>query len=1369
MVRRDKTTRDKTGLPPARLSKEVQAKLSAFVNSSTESFVLLDENLNFMFVNPTTERMIGTSGEAVVGKNVLDVVSEVKESGRYDKYLNILRTGEPFSVEDTVFRTKFGDIHASLKAFKVGNWLGVIITDTTERKKSEKALRQSEQNYRVLFEGTLDGLFVVNAETGRIVLANRSAAKMFGFSSPEAMIGVYPINFVTPQNKDEVLRFVAEDVLRDLSEGWSRSNREATEMRALANDGREIWLEIQSTPTEYQGELAYLVSSKDITGRKRAGEALRCSEEYFRALIENAQDTIVILNGDGTLQYASPSMERIWGYKVEDWIGKDFPEFVFPDDMQNAAEIFAGLLRDPGSRIYTEIHVRHKNGSIHVVEASGKNLLDDPSIKGIVLNVCDITERKKAEEALKESEEKWRSLSESSPDHIALHDLDTTVLFMNRTAPDITKEDIIGASVFKYMPPEFRQTVADCFKRVEASGKPDMFTAVYYAKDGGTQWFEVRVGPVFKEGRVVAFISSSTNITERKKLEDELRESAEKYRNLFNNAQVGLFRSRIADGKILECNDLLAKMFGYRDREECIARHITSEHYVDPNVRGRSLAQTPEKGKVENIEALVTRKDGSPFWISYSATIYPERDCIEGVVIDITERKKAEEMLRVAEERFYKAFRASPDAITISRMADGTLIEVNDMWEKILGYSRAESVGTNTVALGVWSDPAIRRKCVKQLQKTGSLRNFETDLRRKTGELCQVSLSSERLEIEGEQCLLTIIRDITERKKADEALHFTRFALDNAGDAMVCLGQDAHYIDVNDAFCRSVGYSREELSSMTAHDIDPNYSAKIWAEFWEKLKRKGSLTFESCHRRKDGKVTPVEVTVTFFKYEGKEYHFGFARDITERKKADEAIRNERDNLLNTLNAMKDGVYIINQQNDIVFANPSTVEEFGPYEGKKCYEYFHNFEKPCSWCDSRAICAGKIVRSDWFFPKTGKTYEVVHAPFSETDGSISKLSIIRDITERKRMEDALRDSEERYRALVETSGQAGEGIIIVQDTEDREGAIVFANDEYCRITGYSKEELLNKTAWDLIASDMIPEIKEMYRRRQAGEDVPRHYEVGTVRKDGGVVPTESFMGIMKYHGKIATVAYTRDITERKRMEEALRQSEQTIRRLAKAAASAHEEERHRVSLEVHDRISQTLTGAFHQLQALESIPMENAEAQQILKRASDLLQESIHESRNIMEDLYSPVLSDFGIAAVIDEELSRFQEETRCCTRFDERCAGGLTPEVGLTAYRIFREALANIKRHAIGVTEVRVSLSCEAGVVSLQVKDNGPGFDVEVALQNMLVGGLKGMQRRAELGGGTFEVVSSRGYGTTVTVCLPCTSASDRGKEEKTT
>ena len=107
---------------------------------------------------------------------------------------------------------------------------------------------------------------------------------------------------------------------------------------------------------------------------------------------------------------------------------------------------------------------------------------------------------------------------------------------------------------------------------------------------------------------------------------------------------------------------------------------------------------------------------------------------------------------------------------------------------------------------------------------------------------------------------------------------------------MVCVARDARFIDVNDAFCRSSGYSREELLSMTVHDIDPDYPDEIWPEFWEKLKQSGSLTFETCHRSKEGRIFPVEITASSFEYNGKEYHCSFAHDITERKRAEEALR-----------------------------------------------------------------------------------------------------------------------------------------------------------------------------------------------------------------------------------------------------------------------------------------------------------------------------------------------------------------------------------------------------------------------------------------------------------------------------------------------
>jgi PAS domain S-box-containing protein len=881
---------------------------------------------------------------------------------------------------------------------------------------------------------------------------------------------------------------------------------------------------------------------------------------------------------------------------------------------------------------------------------------------------ADITERKKAEEVLRQSEQRYRLLAENVKDIIWIRDMNLKLTY---TSPSVLEmsgysvKEVMSMSLEESLTPSSFEQLRPTLARVLAAGEkgqgdlPEVIVleAELIRKDGSIVPVEMKVNLLRNsDGQPIGFLGVARDITERKKAEEALRGSEEKYRNLFNNAQVGLFRSRIADGKILECNDLLAKIFGYLDREEFIAKHITSEHYVDQNVRDQELAQMLGKGKVENLEALVTRRDGSPFWISYSATIYPERDYIEGVVIDITERKKVEEALKNSQEYLVKLNDSLQEVIFTVKMPERIIAYVNRSVKDVFGYELEECIGKTTEFLYSNKNEygSFGNKLKEAIEERRDSLHVEQLLRRKNGEVFPAEITTTFFKEDGRVTqVISVLRDITERRQAEEALKESeekhRALVDTAGKAGEGIsivqdveGLEAAYVFVNDAFCEMTGYSREELLSMKAQDlIHPAEFSEILDRYRRRQRGENlPAAYELTFVRKDGTLMPVEAGFGVINYSGKVAIVAFHRDITERKRAEEALRNERDNLLNTLNAMKDGVYIISQQNDIVFANPSTKEEFGPYEGKKCYEYFHDFKEPCPWCNSREVIAGKIVRSEWFFPKTGKTYEVVHTPFREIGGSISKMSIIRDITERKRAE------------------------------------------------------------------------------------------------------------------------------------EALRKSEQTIRELAKASIRAHEEERQRAALEVHDRISQTLTGAFHQLQALETIPLRDAVAERLLSRASALLQECIGESRNIMKDLYSPVLSDFGIVVMIDDELHYFQEETGCRTRFDARCPNRLPRDVEVNAYRIFQEALMNIRKHAASAREVAVTLTCKNDVVSLQVVDNGPGFDVEAAMQSKRVGGLKGMQRRAELGGGTFEVASSPGKGTTVTVRLPYTSepsAADTEKEDKKT
>lgn len=201
------------------------------------------------------------------------------------------------------------------------------------------------------------------------------------------------------------------------------------------------------------------------------------------------------------------------------------------------------------------------------------------------------------------------------------------------------------------------------------------------------------------------------------------------------------------------------------------------------------------------------------------------------------------------------------------------------------------------------------------------------------------------------------------------------------------------------------------------------------------------------------------------------------------------------------------------------------------------------------------------------------------------------------------------------------------------------------------------------------------------------------------------------------------------------------------------------------MEVHDRIAQPLASVFFQLQTLESITPEGSSQRELAVGASALLREAIQHTRNIMNDLYPPLLEDGGIAALIQEEIRQFQAETGCATRLSIDCPERPPKEVEVTLYRIFHEAVTNVRRHAPAARELVVSLASRDREASLQVQDDGPGFDTEAAARGKRVGGLLSMRRRAELLGGAFDLTSIPHNGTRVEARVPL-SGEDQKPEQ---
>ena len=259
----------------------------------------------------------------------------------------------------------------------------------------------------------------------------------------------------------------------------------------------------------------------------------------------------------------------------------------------------------------------------------------------------------------------------------------------------------------------------------------------------------------------------------------------------------------------------------------------------------------------------------------------------------IAERKRAEADLRLSQEKFAKAFRCSPNAITISTLQDGHLVEVNDSFLKLLGDELEQVIGHTTLELDLWTDPADRADLIQTLQQAGFIRNSECRLNTCSGAIKTVLYSAERIRIGGQDCILSVINDITERKQAEEALRESekrfRTLVEQAVDAFFVANAEGKLIDVNQQACVSLGYSREELVNLSVFDIQQELTADGFADLWKQLAPDAPITLEGVHRRKDGAKFPVEVRIGLLKFAERQLALALARDISERKQAEKAL------------------------------------------------------------------------------------------------------------------------------------------------------------------------------------------------------------------------------------------------------------------------------------------------------------------------------------------------------------------------------------------------------------------------------------------------------------------------------------------------
>jgi PAS domain S-box-containing protein len=394
-----------------------------------------------------------------------------------------------------------------------------------------------------------------------------------------------------------------------------------------------------------------VVNFRDVTKRRQAEDALRESEERYRALIENSSDAVTILSAEGIVLYESPSIERLLGYRPDERVGQNPIGFTHRDDRAKVREAFKQLIQDPGTVARAEARSRHKDGSWRTLEFVGSNMLDTPAVGGIVVNFRDITYRKSMETQLKESEEKLKRYLEGSPDVVVVTDLKGTILYINDAGERLigyTREEFIGNNFLKLglLAPNHESKPKEWIEAggAEKAYSPDEFELI--KKDGTRVFTEVSTLTVCPEGdpAKTEIIAIVRDISERKRMEQSLRESEEQYSLVVANVADAVFKYR--DGKMTWANDRIEEMLGYT-KEELVSNDVNL--FLGEDVSLKDVTKDVDAGikSQGHFHGAIRakKKDGSSAIVEYTASMVPGKQPPEivGIARDITERRRAEE------------------------------------------------------------------------------------------------------------------------------------------------------------------------------------------------------------------------------------------------------------------------------------------------------------------------------------------------------------------------------------------------------------------------------------------------------------------------------------------------------------------------------------------------------------------------------------------------------------------------------------------------------------------------------------------------------------------------------------------------------
>ncbi|HPB24654.1 MAG TPA: PAS domain S-box protein [Bacteroidales bacterium] len=688
-----------------------------------------------------------------------------KKPIRYD----LLQKGHALKIERTFVRkdgsTCIVEMHSKMMP---DNTIQSIFRDITERKNIEMDLRESEEQLSQLIQTLPIGVVIHNK--GKVVFANEATFNIMEAQPDISIDGLNIFNFIAPEYHE-----MASQRIRNSIKG---NQTEQVEEQFITLKGNQIAAEVKTLPILFKGEKNLLSVFSDITARKQAELHLKESEAKYRSFFENTGTAIAISEEDTTLSLVNEKYAELVGLPKEEIENKkSFLDFMVPEDIENSMKIHSLRLKEPkkAEKCY-ELGFKNVRGEVRNMLVYTDII---PGTNKSLASLLDITERKIAEEELRKNRMFLRTMIDSLPIWISAVDTQGNYVIANKYYESFFNKplELIEGHNFKelFTEQDYQRHNALVDKCL-STGKSIEVSETITGGNNITAHIFGTYTPLFDEkGKIFAMAVLAIDISKQKLAEIALKESETRFRSTFEGAPIGMCLN-FTDGKFFEANNAFCQMIGYSIEELRSRNFIDITHPDDIEISKQFISDILqlEGSDSKSIEKRYLKKDGSLIWVITSVSLYrdtndnPKYFIVQ--ILDITEQKLTEQKLIEAKNQLEVVFNNGPDAILLTHIEDGHYIDSNKTFTRYTGYTPDDLRGKSTLDIDIWGNPDDRNRMIKEVKEKGFCHNFELEIKNKDRTTRVIEMSAEVILIKGKPHLLTISRDIAERKKMEELL-----------------------------------------------------------------------------------------------------------------------------------------------------------------------------------------------------------------------------------------------------------------------------------------------------------------------------------------------------------------------------------------------------------------------------------------------------------------------------------------------------------------------------------------------------------------------------------------------------------------------